>query len=124
GDREVPGEAAGLPDPAQRSHPAILREELRLTRECRHSCIVDAAGSPALRPACVSAASRPHILGSNEVSVSRQHDEVPAAALPAAPSACPFCQSAKISTPSEKVDASTYWRCDACGQMWNVARLR
>jgi ribosomal protein L37AE/L43A len=40
------------------------------------------------------------------------------------PTACPFCQSPKISTPSEKVDASTYWRCDGCGQMWNVGRLR
>ena len=41
-----------------------------------------------------------------------------------APTACPFCQSSKITTPSEKVDANTYWRCDACGQMWNVARQR
>jgi hypothetical protein len=41
-----------------------------------------------------------------------------------APTACPFCQSTKITTPSEKVDANTYWRCDACGQMWNVGRQR
>ena len=41
-----------------------------------------------------------------------------------APTACPFCQSTKITTPSEKVDANTYWRCDACGQMWTVARQR
>ena len=40
------------------------------------------------------------------------------------PTACPFCQSSKITTPNEKVDANTYWRCDACGQMWNVARQR
>jgi hypothetical protein len=40
------------------------------------------------------------------------------------PTACPFCQSSKITTPSEKVDANTYWRCDACGQMWNVERQR
>jgi transposase-like protein len=38
------------------------------------------------------------------------------------PTTCPFCRSAKISTPSERVDASTYWRCEACGQMWNVGR--
>jgi len=38
------------------------------------------------------------------------------------PTACPFCRSVKISIPSEKVDASTYWRCEACGQMWNVSR--
>jgi transposase-like protein len=41
-----------------------------------------------------------------------------------APTACPFCRSLKISTASEKVDASTYWRCEACGEMWNVGRLR
>lgn len=38
------------------------------------------------------------------------------------PTACPFCRSVKISIPNEKVSASTYWRCDACGQMWNVNR--
>src|SRR6202165_2883442 len=38
------------------------------------------------------------------------------------PTACPFCRSGKISVPNEKVSASTYWRCDACGQMWNVSR--
>jgi formate dehydrogenase maturation protein FdhE len=64
------------------------------------------------------------LLGSFEVFVSRFNNDVPSEAPPVAPSACPFCQSAKISTPSEKVDASTYWRCDACGQMWNIARLR
>jgi transposase-like protein len=40
------------------------------------------------------------------------------------PAACPFCQSSKVTTPSDKVDSSTYWRCEACGQMWNVGRLR
>jgi transposase-like protein len=45
-------------------------------------------------------------------------------AVLAAPTVCPFCQSSKVSVPTEKVDANTYWRCDACGQMWNVGRLR
>jgi len=40
------------------------------------------------------------------------------------PAACPFCGSSKLKTASEKVDASTYWRCETCGQMWNVGRLR
>jgi ribosomal protein L37AE/L43A len=40
------------------------------------------------------------------------------------PIACPFCRSPRISTPSEKVDASTYWRCEACGEMWNLGRLK
>jgi transposase-like protein len=45
-----------------------------------------------------------------------------------APTACPFCRSTEISTSGEKdrekVSASAYWRCQACGEMWNVARLR
>jgi transcription elongation factor Elf1 len=42
-----------------------------------------------------------------------------------APTACPFCGSAKIATPGEKADnASAYWRCETCGEMWNVSRLR
>jgi transposase-like protein len=40
------------------------------------------------------------------------------------PATCPFCQSSKVVTASEKLDASTYWRCEACGQVWNVGRLR
>lgn len=41
-----------------------------------------------------------------------------------APKACPFCRSSRIGAPTQKVDASTYWRCEACGQMWNEDRLR
>jgi formate dehydrogenase maturation protein FdhE len=40
------------------------------------------------------------------------------------PTACPFCGSPKIATTTERVDASTYWRCVACGEMWNLGRLR
>ena len=40
------------------------------------------------------------------------------------PTGCPFCGSSKVTTASEKVDAFTYWRCETCGQMWNVGRLR
>jgi transposase-like protein len=40
-----------------------------------------------------------------------------------APAVCPFCQSAAVST-SPKKDASSYWRCDTCGQVWNPDRLR
>jgi hypothetical protein len=43
---------------------------------------------------------------------------------PSAPTACPFCHSPKITTASEKVDPSAYWRCEACGEMWNLARLQ
>src|SRR5215211_2223833 len=30
------------------------------------------------------------------------------------PTVCPFCRSVNISVPTEKVSASTYWRCDGC----------
>jgi transposase-like protein len=43
---------------------------------------------------------------------------------PPTPTACPFCRSPKIMTTSTKADASSYWRCEACGQVWNVGRLR
>ena len=49
------------------------------------------------------------------------HDE---AAVRVTPTPCPFCRSSKTTTASEKVDASTYWRCETCGQMWNAGRLR
>src|SRR5437667_8204560 len=40
------------------------------------------------------------------------------------PATCPFCGSSKVATANEKVDSSTYGRCEACAQMWNVGRLR
>ena len=41
-----------------------------------------------------------------------------------APKACPFCNSVDVTTTSKAVNVSTYWRCTACGQIWNVGRLR
>jgi transposase-like protein len=50
------------------------------------------------------------------------NDETAVALMPAA---CPFCGSSKVASTSEKkVDSSTYWRCETCGQMWNVGRLQ
>jgi len=43
--------------------------------------------------------------------------------LVSAPMQCPFCRSARLLTTSKLVDAATYWRCQACGQIWNPARL-
>jgi transposase-like protein len=40
-----------------------------------------------------------------------------------APKACPFCASLEVKTTSKEVNASTYWRCTACGQIWNAGRL-
>jgi transposase-like protein len=42
----------------------------------------------------------------------------------AAPKTCPFCKSLNITTTSKEVNASTYWRCAACGQIWNAGRLQ
>ena len=36
---------------------------------------------------------------------------------------CPFCRSPRIITVGAKIDASSYWRCEACGEVWNLARL-
>jgi transposase-like protein len=44
--------------------------------------------------------------------------------LTPAPTACPFCGSSSVTTTSEKVDVSAYWRCKACGEMWNLGRLQ
>ena len=40
------------------------------------------------------------------------------------PIACPFCDSVDITTTSKEVNVSTYWRCTACGQIWNAGRLQ
>jgi transposase-like protein len=40
------------------------------------------------------------------------------------PSSCPACRSADIATASKHADASAYWRCSACGEVWNVDRQR
>jgi predicted RNA-binding Zn-ribbon protein involved in translation (DUF1610 family) len=39
------------------------------------------------------------------------------------PASCPFCGSAKIATVSKVADSDSYWRCETCGEVWNVARL-
>lgn len=50
----------------------------------------------------------------------------PALAPPDAPppTACPSCGSRELTTSSKTVDASTYWRCVRCGEVWNVARRK
>jgi ribosomal protein L37AE/L43A len=39
------------------------------------------------------------------------------------PEACPFCQSKAVGTIAKEITASTYWRCQGCGEIWNPARL-
>lgn len=38
------------------------------------------------------------------------------------PSRCPACGSPDVKTSSKIVTAECYWRCEACGEVWNVAR--
>jgi predicted Zn finger-like uncharacterized protein len=38
------------------------------------------------------------------------------------PSCCPTCRSQAIVTTAKVPDAQSYWRCTACGDMWNVTR--
>ena len=40
------------------------------------------------------------------------------------PSVCPACRSSSVSTTSKSPDAESYWRCEACGEVWNVSRRR
>jgi transposase-like protein len=40
-----------------------------------------------------------------------------------APTACPVCKSKDLTTTSKNVTSATYWRCTACGEVWNVERL-
>ena len=54
------------------------------------------------------------------VKAFRQEQPLP----PATPVTCPFCGAGTIKAASEKVDASSYWRCVACGEMWNLNRMQ
>jgi transposase-like protein len=49
---------------------------------------------------------------------------VPEADAATAPTHCPTCRSQDLKTTSKVINAETYWRCVACGEVWNVARLR
>ncbi len=40
------------------------------------------------------------------------------------PVSCPGCQSASIVTTAKDPDESSYWRCKACGEVWNASRHR
>ena len=39
------------------------------------------------------------------------------------PAACPFCQAKAVGTLAKVITTSTYWRCQACGEIWNPGRL-
>jgi transposase-like protein len=38
------------------------------------------------------------------------------------PTHCPTCRSQDLKTTSKTVTDESYWRCGACGEVWNVRR--
>jgi hypothetical protein len=40
------------------------------------------------------------------------------------PDACPFCRSKAIGTLAKVITTRTYWRYEACGEIWNARNLR
>jgi predicted Zn finger-like uncharacterized protein len=46
----------------------------------------------------------------------------PAPDAHATPGRCPACQSSSIVTTAKKPDASSYWRCMNCGDVFNASR--
>ena len=40
------------------------------------------------------------------------------------PTHCPACRSQNLKTTDKVATAETYWRCCACGEVWNVGRQR
>ena len=38
------------------------------------------------------------------------------------PEACPACRSPLVTTTEKHPDINTYWRCQRCGEVWNVGR--
>lgn len=42
---------------------------------------------------------------------------------PTTPPMCPSCRSRATVTTSATPDDASYWRCTACGEVWNVARV-
>lgn len=38
------------------------------------------------------------------------------------PTVCPVCRSTAIASVTRNPDENAYWRCDACGEIWNAGR--
>jgi hypothetical protein len=43
---------------------------------------------------------------------------------PETPARCPSCRSNDVKTTSKVATLDAYWRCNDCGEVWNVARHR
>jgi predicted Zn finger-like uncharacterized protein len=42
----------------------------------------------------------------------------------AAPTRCPECGSPDVATTSKVATDASYWRCAACGEVWNAGRRK
>jgi transposase-like protein len=61
-----------------------------------------------------------HHLSPETGQLNMRDEVVPAPVQPAAN--CPQCRSIKTITTSKTSDATTYWRCLDCGEVWNAGR--
>lgn len=42
--------------------------------------------------------------------------------IPQRPARCPHCGGRDMVTTSKVIDSNTYWRCEKCGEVWNLDR--
>ena len=61
-------------------------------------------------------------MSSSDYFGRRRADRQPPTEVVPLPTACPACRSQSISTTARNPTESCYWRCDACGEIWNVSR--
>jgi transposase-like protein len=38
------------------------------------------------------------------------------------PPVCPACKSQSVTTTAKHPDVDSYWRCERCGEVWNIRR--
>jgi transposase-like protein len=38
------------------------------------------------------------------------------------PPVCPACKSLSVTTTAKHPDVDSYWRCERCGEVWNISR--
>jgi hypothetical protein len=120
--------------PPRRDHADAERHVTRVDQvhphrfECPcHQPRLAIESSSAFLSPCPSPRSRASLIKALEVFMSsrfwdRPADPSPAESAPASVTACPFCSSTRVTTTEKAVSSSTYWRCEACGEIWNPAR--
>jgi len=62
-------------------------------------------------------------------AIGSSHEDVmtpPIRSAPPAPEvrSCPFCGSSLIISLGKGLETDKYWRCQACGDIWNAGRLQ